>query len=78
MAPSIRSALGYGRGLIKAKSYVLDNMRVCVFNSGLTPIERTMMEAGEAERVLEIRRDLQRVTKTRFRNRWRSGRGLRF
>ncbi|TMK41246.1 MAG: DUF2294 domain-containing protein [Actinobacteria bacterium] len=56
----------YGRGPIKAKTYVLDNLIVCVLSDGLTAIEKTMMEAGEPERVLEIRRDFQRLMKTRY------------
>jgi uncharacterized protein YbcI len=56
----------YGRGPIKAKTYVLDNLVVCVLSNGLTAIERTMIEGGEPERVLEIRRDFQRMMKTRY------------
>jgi uncharacterized protein YbcI len=56
----------YGRGPIKAKTYVLDNLIVCVLGDGFTAIERTMMEGGESERVLEMRRDFQRVMKTRY------------
>ena len=42
----------YGRGPIKAKTYVLDNLIVCVLSNGFTAIERTMMHGGEPERVL--------------------------
>jgi uncharacterized protein YbcI len=57
----------YGRGPIKAKTYVLDNLIVCVLtDSGLTTIERTMMDGGEPERVLEMRRGFQRVMKVRY------------
>jgi uncharacterized protein YbcI len=45
----------YGRGPIKTKTYILDNLIVCVVSDGFTAIERTMMDGGEAERVLEIR-----------------------
>ena len=40
----------YGRGPIKAKTYVLDNLIVCVLSDGFTAIERTMMEGGEPDR----------------------------
>ena len=53
----------YGRGPIKAKTYVLDNLIVCVLSNGFTAIERTMMEGGEPDRVLEMRRDFQRMMK---------------
>jgi uncharacterized protein YbcI len=56
----------YGRGPIKAKTYVLDNLIVCVLSNGFTAIERTMMEGGEPERVLEMRRDFQRMMKVRY------------
>jgi uncharacterized protein YbcI len=36
----------YGRGPIKAKAYVLDNLIVCVLSDGFTAIERMMMEAA--------------------------------
>ena len=55
----------YGRGPIRAKTYVLDNLIVCVLSDGFTAIERTMVEGGEPERVLEIRRHLQRMMKAR-------------
>jgi uncharacterized protein YbcI len=56
----------YGRGPIKAKTYVLDNLIVCVLSDGFTAIERTMMEGGEPEKVLEMRRDFQRLMKARY------------
>jgi uncharacterized protein YbcI len=56
----------YGRGPIKAKTYVLDNLIVCVLSDGFIAIERTMMEGGEPERVLEMRRDFQRMMKERY------------
>jgi uncharacterized protein YbcI len=56
----------YGRGPIKAKTYVLDNLIVCVLSDGFTAIERTMVEGGEPHRVLDMRRDFQRVMKERY------------
>src|SRR3981081_3657473 len=56
----------YGRGPIKAKTYVLDNLIVCVLSDGFTAIERTMMEGGEPDRVLEMRRDFQRMMKEKY------------
>jgi uncharacterized protein YbcI len=57
----------YGRGPIKAKTYVLDNLIVCVLrDSGFTASERTMMRGGEPERVLDMRRDFQRMMKARY------------
>jgi uncharacterized protein YbcI len=56
----------YGRGPIKAKTYVLDNLIVCALSDGFTAIEKTMMEGGEPDRVLEMRRDFQRYMKVRY------------
>ena len=56
----------YGRGPIKAKTYVLDNLIVCVLTDGFTAIERTMMEGGQPDRVLEMRRDFQQLMKVRY------------
>ena len=56
----------YGRGPIKAKTYVLDNLIVCVLSDGFTAIERTMVEGGEPDRVLDMRRDFQRMMKQRY------------
>ena len=56
----------YGRGPIKAKTYVLDNLIVCVLGNGFTAIERTLMAGGEPDRVLELRRNFQRMMKVRY------------
>jgi uncharacterized protein YbcI len=56
----------YGRGPIKAKTYMLDNLIVCVLSDGFTAIERTLMEGGEQVRVLEMRRDFQRMMEDRY------------
>ena len=45
---------------------MLDNLIVCVLSDGFTAIERTMMEGGEPDRVLEMRRDFQRLMKGRY------------
>jgi uncharacterized protein YbcI len=39
---------------------------VCVLSDGFTAIERTMMEGGEPGRVLDMRRDFQRMMKERY------------
>jgi Na+-translocating membrane potential-generating system MpsC-like protein len=54
---------GPSRLPIKAKTYVLDNLIVCVLSDGFTAIERTMAEGGEPTRVLDMRRDFQRMMK---------------
>ena len=56
----------YGRGPIKAKTYVLDNLIVCVMSNGFTAHERTMMEGGEQEQVLGMRRGFQDLMQGRY------------
>jgi uncharacterized protein YbcI len=58
----------YGRGPMKAKTYALDDIIVCVLRgSGFTAIEQTMMDSGEPERVVAMREDFQRVMASRYR-----------
>jgi uncharacterized protein YbcI len=58
----------YGRGPIKAKTYVLDDIIVCVMRgSGFTPLEQTIMDSGEPDRVIAMREDFQRVMARRYR-----------
>jgi uncharacterized protein YbcI len=52
----------YGRGPMKAKTYALDDIIVCVMRgSGFTPLEKTIMDSGEPDRVIAMREDFQRV-----------------
>jgi uncharacterized protein YbcI len=57
----------YGRGPMRAKTYALDDIIVCVMRgSGFTPLEQTIMDSGEPERVIEMREDFQRVMAGRY------------
>src|SRR6266540_2745339 len=53
----------YGRGPTRAKTYVLDDLVVCVMRNGFTAIEKTMMESGQQERVVELRHEFQQLMK---------------
>jgi uncharacterized protein YbcI len=58
----------YGRGPMKAKTYALDDIIVCVLRgSGFTAIEKTMMDSGEPEAVVAMRKDFQRLMAARYR-----------
>jgi uncharacterized protein YbcI len=58
----------YGRGPMKAKTYALDDIIVVVMRgSGFTPLEQTIMDSGEPDRVVSMREDFQRVMATRYR-----------
>jgi uncharacterized protein YbcI len=57
----------YGRGPLKAKTYALDDIVVCVMRgSGFTPLEQTMMDAGDGERVVAMREDFQSMMAARY------------
>lgn len=49
----------YGRGPMRAKTYVLDDLVVCVLRNGFTAIEKTMVDSGKPERVVEMRHEFQ-------------------
>jgi uncharacterized protein YbcI len=57
----------YGRGPMRAKTYVMDDLVVCVMRDGMIPIEQTMMESGEGARVVEMRREFQRMMGLKYR-----------
>ena len=60
----------YGRGPMKAKTYVLDDIVVCVLRgSGFTPLEHTIMASDDhdrGERVIAMREDFQRMMAGRY------------
>jgi uncharacterized protein YbcI len=58
----------YGRGPMKAKTYALDDLVVCVLRgSGFTPLEQTMMASGDGDRVVEMREEFQDIMARRYR-----------
>jgi uncharacterized protein YbcI len=57
----------YGRGPMKAKTYALDDIIVVVMRgSGFTPLEQTIMESGQPQRVVDMRHDFQHIMTKRF------------
>jgi uncharacterized protein YbcI len=50
-----------GRGPTKARTLIRDNVIVCVTHDTLTKGERRLVEEGEAEMVVSIRRKFQRT-----------------
>lgn len=57
----------YGRGPMMAKTYALDDVIVVVLRgSGFTPLEKTIMESGQPERVVAMREDFHAVMSDRF------------
>jgi uncharacterized protein YbcI len=58
----------YGRGPMRAKTYVIDDLVVCVLRNGFTAHEQTMVDSGESGRVVEMRHDFQRMMGERYKN----------
>ncbi len=57
----------YGRGPMKAKTYALDDIIVCVMRgSGFTPLEQTIMDSGNPDGVIAMREDFQQMMATRY------------
>jgi len=57
----------YGRGPMRAKTYVLDDIIVVVMRgSGFTPLEQTIMDSGQPQRVIAMREDFQQVMADRY------------
>jgi uncharacterized protein YbcI len=56
----------YGRGPEQAKTYVTDNLVVCVLRGGLTPVEQTLLEGGHRDDVIRQRMAFQQVMRERF------------
>jgi uncharacterized protein YbcI len=57
----------YGRGPMKAKTYAFDDIVVVVMRgSGFTPLEKTIMDSGEPDRVVAMRHDFQRLVTRQF------------
>jgi uncharacterized protein YbcI len=57
----------YGRGPMRAKTYLLDDVIVCVLRgAGFTPLEQTIMDSGEPDRVVAMRHDFQRLIASRY------------
>jgi uncharacterized protein YbcI len=57
----------YGRGPMKAKTYALDDIIVVVMRgSGFTALEKTIMESGQPQRVVDMRHDFQHIMSKLF------------
>jgi len=57
----------YGRGPMKAKTYALDDIIVVVMRgSGFTPLEQTIMDSGNPDRVVDMRHEFQHMVTDRF------------
>jgi uncharacterized protein YbcI len=56
----------YGKGPTRSKSYLMDDVLVCVMRNVFTTVERTLVKAGEHARVRETRLAFQDAMRDRF------------
>src|SRR5688572_27949970 len=56
----------FGKGPTKAKTYVLDDLVICVLRDGLTTVERTLFAEGRADSVREMRAAFQDAVADKF------------
>ncbi|HEY8002018.1 MAG: Na-translocating system protein MpsC family protein [Vicinamibacteria bacterium] len=56
----------YGRGPHRAKTYVIDDIVVCVLRNGFTAIEQTMVEGGQVAEVVTMRHEFQKLMAERY------------
>jgi uncharacterized protein YbcI len=57
----------FGKGATQAKTYVWDNLVVCVLRDVLTVAERTLIEADRADTVRDLRTTFQSSLESTFR-----------
>ena len=56
----------YGRGPERTKTYVSDDLVVCLLRGGFTRVEQTLLEGGHGEDVVRQRMAFQQVMRHRF------------
>ena len=56
----------YGRGPEKTKTYVTNDLVVCLLRGGFTPVEQTLLDGGHGEDVIRQRMAFQEVMRERF------------
>jgi uncharacterized protein YbcI len=56
----------YGRGPEKTKTYVYDDLVVCLLRGGFTRVEQTLLEGGHGDDVIRQRMAFQDVMRERF------------
>ena len=56
----------YGTGPTRAKTYVAEDLVVCVLRGGFTKVEQTLLEGGRGHAVISQRLEFQEVMRDRF------------
>lgn len=56
----------YGHGPTRAKAYFQDDLVVCVLRGGFSRVERTLLDGGRGQAVIQQRMEFQEVMRDRF------------
>jgi len=56
----------YGKGPVRAKTFLVDDTVLCVLEGGFTVVERTLIEVGRAPAVHDIRTSFQAAMREQF------------
>ncbi len=56
----------YGQGPSQAKTYLADDLVVCILRGGFTPVEQTLLAGGRRDAVNQQRMQFQDVMRDRF------------
>jgi uncharacterized protein YbcI len=56
----------YGKGPVRAKSFLVDSTVMCMLEGGFTIVERTLIEIGRGAAVRDLRRDFQAAMREQF------------
>jgi len=56
----------YGRGPTRAKTYIEDDLVVCLLRGGFSRVEQTLLEGGRGSSVIQQRMEFQDLMRERF------------
>ena len=56
----------YGQGPTRTKTYYQDDLVVCLLRGGFSRVERTLLEGGRGDAVIQQRMEFQEVMRQRF------------
>jgi uncharacterized protein YbcI len=56
----------YGKGPVRAKTFLVDDTVLCVLEGGFTVVERTLIEVGRAAAVHDMRLSFQAAMRDQF------------
>jgi uncharacterized protein YbcI len=56
----------YGHGPTRTKSYYQDDLVVCLLRGGFSRVEKTLLEGGRGDAVIQQRMEFQEVMRDRF------------